>query len=230
MISNPQYLRLEGYSGIAITAVVSIFLLAIPVFVTASVAVLRLLQLPKVATGVFAIIGTLLAALAINIALRWIQWRFNLRRAGVPDLLLELMSLPLAILCAWMYRRFKWPGQILNLAAIGIVLFPPNLLSTPAMRAELLGIQVKKTIDLRADNPVPIVMIAFDGLCSMALLNETHEIDAVRYPSFARLANQSTFYRNASCGAFQDRTCVAGNLDRTTAPSPGSESRRKRIP
>lgn len=207
MISNPQYLRLEGYSGIAITSVVSIFLLAIPIFATASVGILRMLRLPTVATAVFASIGTLLVALLINIAFRWIQWWFDLRSAGVPDLLLAAMSLPLGIGCAWMYRRFKWPGQILNLAAIGIILFPLNLLSTPAMRAELLGIQVKKLTDLRAGNPVPIVMIAFDGLCSMALLNERHEIDAVRYPSFARLANQSTFYRNAT--AVHSRTSHA---------------------
>ena len=85
MISNPQYLRLEGYSGIAITSVVSIFLLAIPIFATASVGILRMLRLPKVATAVFASIGTLLVALLINIAFRWIQWRFALRSAGVPD-------------------------------------------------------------------------------------------------------------------------------------------------
>ena len=224
MISNPQYLRLEGYSGVAIACVVSIFLLAIPGFVTASVAVLRLLKFPRAAAGVHAITVALLAALAINFAFRWIQWWFDLRRAGVPDLILASMSLPLGFGCAWMYGRFQWPGQILNLAALGIVLFPLNLLSTPAMRAELLGIQVKKSIDLRADNPVPIVMIAFDGLCGMALLNEKHEIDAVRYPSFARLASQSTFYRNAT--SVHSRTVHAlpailtGQLPRPDGTSP----------
>ena len=224
VISNPQYLRLEGYSGVAITAVVSLFLLAIPCCVTASVAVLRLLKLPRVAGGVFAIMGILLVALVINIAFRWIQWWFDLRSAGVPDVLLASMSLPLGIGCAWMYCVVRWPAQILNLAAIGIVLFPLNLLSTPAMRAELLGIRVKKTIDLRAANPVPIVMIAFDGLCSMALLNEKHEIDAVRYPSFARLASQSTFYRNAT--SVHSRTAHAlpailtGQLPRPNGVSP----------
>ena len=224
MISNPQYLRLEGYSGFAIIFVVSMILLAIPLMVTASVATLRLVKLPKLAAAIFSITGTLLAALVINIAFRWLQWRFNLRTAGVPDMFLASLSLPLAVGCAWVYGRLNWPRQILNLAAIGIVLFPLNLLSTPAMRVELLGIQVKKSIDLRADNPVPIVMIVFDGLCSMALLNERHEIDAVRYPSFARLANQSTFYRNAT--SVHSRTAHAlpailtGQLPRPQGVSP----------
>ncbi len=224
VVLNSQYLRLEGYSGVAVAAVLSLFLFAIPFGVTCGVAVLRRLKFPRAAAGVSVVVGTLLGALAINIALRWIQWRFNLRSAGVPDVALAIVSLPMAIGCLWMYGRFKWPGQVLNLAAIGIVLFPLNLLSTPAMRAELLGIQVNKLVDLRADNPVPIVMIAFDGLSSMALLNERHEIDAVRYPAFARLAGQSTFYRNAT--SVHSRTAHAlpailtGQLPRPEVVSP----------
>ena len=41
-------------------------------------------------------------------------------------------------------------------------------------------------------------MIVFDGLCGMSLLDEKHQVDAVRYPSFARLAAMSSLYRNAT--------------------------------
>ena len=66
------------------------------------------------------------------------------------------------------------------------------------MRVQLLGTEIHQTVGVQAKNPVPIVMITFDGLCGMSLLNERHEIDSVRYPSFARLAQQSTYYRNAT--------------------------------
>ena len=196
--SNPEYLRLQGYSGIAIAVVLSLFLLVIPIAATACVAVLQSLKLTGAAALTFATSGTLLAALIINITLRWFQWRFELRGAGVPDSLIAGMSVPLAAGCAWLYRRHRWPGQCLNLAAVGIVLFPLSLLSSPAMRVEVFGMDSKKTVSIHAGNPVPIVMIVFDGMCGMSLLNERHEIDAVRYPSFARLAQSSTFYRNAT--------------------------------
>ena len=101
------------------------------------------------------------------------------------------------------YRRFDWPEQLLNVSAIGIVLFPVSFLLQPAMQAEVLGITSKSPVFTQAKNPVPIVVVAFDGLCGMSLLNEQHEIDAVRYPAFARLAQQSTFYRNATSVHFR---------------------------
>jgi hypothetical protein len=196
--ANPEYLRLAGYSGTAIVAALLIYLLAIPVCVVAAVAILRAMRRPKSAQAVFGIAATLLFALTINLALRWIQWRFDLRARGLPDFLLAGSSLPLAIGGTWLYRRFEWPGQLLNIAAIGIVLFPASFFSKPTMQAEVLGMTPMRFVGTQAENPVPIVIVAFDGLCAMSLLNEQHEIDAVRYPAFAKLAKVSDFYRNAT--------------------------------
>lgn len=196
--SNPEYLKLEGYSGFAIIAALLIYLLTIPVCAVAATATLRAIGRPKIADSVFGIAATLLLALTINLTLRWIQWRFELRSMGLPDFLLAASSLPLAIGGAWLYRRFEWPGQLLNIAAIGIVLFPIGFFLKPAMQAEISGWAPKRFIGAQAENPVPIVCVAFDGLCAMSLLNEQHEIDAVRYPAFAKLAKRSNFYRNAT--------------------------------
>ncbi len=196
--ANPEFLRLEGYSGIAVISSLLIYLLAAPVFVVSAIAMLRWLKMPKSAQFMFATSATLLFALIINLALRWLQWRFNLREIGVPDSLLAALSLPLAIGGAWLYRRFEWPGQLLNIAAIGIVLFPISFVFKPAMQAEIFGMAPKRSVGTQAANPVPIVVVAFDGLCAMSLLNEQHEIDAVRYPAFAKLARHSNFYRNAT--------------------------------
>ena len=44
----------------------------------------------------------------------------------------------------------------------------------------------------------PIVFIEFDALPSLLLETPGHEVDAARFPSFAKLARDGTWYRNAS--------------------------------
>jgi hypothetical protein len=46
--------------------------------------------------------------------------------------------------------------------------------------------------------PAPVVTIVFDELPATALMNAHGELDAARYPNFARLARQSTWFRNAT--------------------------------
>jgi hypothetical protein len=44
----------------------------------------------------------------------------------------------------------------------------------------------------------PVVLIVFDELPTVALMDEDEEIDAVRFPAFARLASEATWFRNAT--------------------------------
>jgi hypothetical protein len=44
----------------------------------------------------------------------------------------------------------------------------------------------------------PVVLIVFDELSTTSLLDERGEIDATRYPNFAELASDSTWFRNAA--------------------------------
>ncbi len=44
----------------------------------------------------------------------------------------------------------------------------------------------------------PVVMIVFDELPTVSLLGADEELDAARYPNFARLAEDSTWFRNAT--------------------------------
>ena len=45
---------------------------------------------------------------------------------------------------------------------------------------------------------VPVVMVVFDELSGATLMNTREEIDSTRYPNFARLARDATWYRNAT--------------------------------
>ncbi|MBC8116529.1 MAG: sulfatase-like hydrolase/transferase, partial [Candidatus Saccharimonas sp.] len=56
-------------------------------------------------------------------------------------------------------------------------------------------------------NPVPVVMIVFDEFSGTSLMDERLQIDARNFPNFARLASQSTWYRQSS--TVHPRTDVA---------------------
>src|SRR4029079_15176213 len=46
--------------------------------------------------------------------------------------------------------------------------------------------------------PVPIVFIQLDGMSGSALMTRDGRLDTVRYPNFARLARDGTWYPNAT--------------------------------
>ncbi len=48
-----------------------------------------------------------------------------------------------------------------------------------------------------AGHPTPVVVLVLDELPLTSLLDEDYQIDAVRYPHFARLAQDATWFRNA---------------------------------
>ena len=50
----------------------------------------------------------------------------------------------------------------------------------------------------KAPSGAPVVMVVFDELPTVSLLGADGELDAARYPNFARLAEDSTWFRNAT--------------------------------
>jgi hypothetical protein len=50
----------------------------------------------------------------------------------------------------------------------------------------------------QAPSGAPVVMVVFDELPTVSLMRGDGEIDAVRYPNFARLAEDATWYRDAT--------------------------------
>lgn len=60
--------------------------------------------------------------------------------------------------------------------------------------------------------PAPVVMVVFDELSLLSLMDRDGTIDAVRYPSFAALAATATWYRNATTVADQTPLAVPAIL------------------
>lgn len=56
--------------------------------------------------------------------------------------------------------------------------------------------------------PAPVVVVIFDELSLASLIDRQREIDAQRWPNFAALAKESTWYRNATTAADQTTRAV----------------------
>ena len=66
-------------------------------------------------------------------------------------------------------------------------------------------------------NGAPIVMVVFDEFSSASLLDRSGRIDRARFPNFADLAEQSTWYRNATTVADRTDRGRPGDPHRTSA-------------
>ena len=74
---------------------------------------------------------------------------------------------------------------------------PVLFLANADIRAALVGVDDSHQ-PVQVDYAPPIVFVVFDEFPTVSLLNAEREIDANRYPNFARLAADATWYRNAS--------------------------------
>ena len=70
------------------------------------------------------------------------------------------------------------------------------LLTSPASKLVLSGTPKPRLAEV--PSTAPVVMVVLDELPTVSLLDAEGGIDPVRYPSFARLAADATWYRNAT--------------------------------
>jgi hypothetical protein len=105
------------------------------------------------------------------------------------------------------YHRFGAVRLFLTALSPAIVVFPAAFLfASPVARVVFPG-GVAEVGGMPARAPVPVVFVVFDELSVTSLMDASGSIDAVRYPNFAALARQATWYRNAT--TVSDSTVVS---------------------
>jgi hypothetical protein len=128
--------------------------------------------------------GTAVVLIPVAVALGVAATAAYARTRIVPALLTALAPVPLVFIFAF------------------LVLSPVSQLVFPREEAAAAPVAV------RGDTPV--VMIVFDEFSGLSLLGHDRRIDAARLPAFARLAGDSTWYRNATTVAdFTERAIPA---------------------
>jgi hypothetical protein len=121
-----------------------------------------------------------------------------LRRTADPRAVLALAgALALGALAAYAYTRVDHVRSFLTVLApaplVFLVLF---LFASPVSEFVLPDEAEARVASTSSDTSV--VILVFDELTSTSLLDERMEVDAERYPNFAALAGDSTWFRNAA--------------------------------
>ena len=199
LASNAQYLILLDYSLVPVLTVAGLLFPGLPLLLWLSVQLSSRLLGSAAERGVFSVLVVLLAALCGMSAVRNLSVALDLQRNGIPELLPAILVFGAACGVPWLNRRFTAVRQFLCLLAAGGLAVPLVLFSSAGVRWQLLGMSAREQAETeKLPRPVPIVMVVFDGLNGMTLLNAAGEIDRQRFPGFAELADRATVYRNAT--------------------------------
>ena len=121
-----------------------------------------------------------------------------LKRAGGMDTIpLLAVSLVLAVGVAVCLQRSSVIQMFLTALSPAAVVVPALFLANPDIRGAVVGTGLAP-VPAQVEYAPPIVVIVFDEFPTSSLLNSEHKIDRRRYPNFARLADDATWFRNAS--------------------------------
>lgn len=199
LADNSQYLILEDYSLIEVVSVAFLLFPILPLMLWLIVRLLVRLGCRRSGDRVFSGLIVLLSAMCGMTVVRAISVGLDLQRNGIPEVLPALVALAAAAAVGRLNRRSAAVRQFLCVLAWGGLAVPYVLFGSAGVRWQLLGVpDQSSTAGLQLPRPVPIVMVVFDGLNGMSLLNAEGQIDRHRFPSFAALADSATMYRNAT--------------------------------
>jgi hypothetical protein len=115
---------------------------------------------------------------------------------GTSDLVLIVLALALGAGAAVLYARAEPVRSFLTVLSpaplVFLILF---LFISPVSKITLADDASAKSID--GIKPIPVVMVVFDEFPGISLLDANDKVDAVRYPGFAELAKDGTWFPNA---------------------------------
>jgi len=117
-----------------------------------------------------------------------------LRTASLPEWLAVLTALGIGVAIAFAYARAAALRQLVGVMALAPIVFAGLFLAHEPV-AKLVSAASGEAIDSVGEDAPTIVFIVFDELPLSSLLDEHGQVDRLRYPGFARLADRSTWAR-----------------------------------
>jgi hypothetical protein len=115
-----------------------------------------------------------------------------------PAGIMIVLAIALGVAGAFAYDRYRFPRSFMDIltpAPIVILLFFFLFSSTSKL---ILPREDPVPVEVSVGKPAPVVMVIFDELPTVSLLNSEDQIDGTRFPAFAELSKESTWYRNAT--------------------------------
>ncbi len=184
---NPEFFAARG-SEPAEIIVFAVLLTLLPPALLLAIELLVGLAGKRARYGAHVVLIGLLAALVFV--------QFLKKSIDASDAVLIGGALVLGALAAAAYVRAEPVRSFMSVLTpaplVFLVLF---LFISPVSKLTLEGDASAKSIGGVA--PIPVVMVVFDEFPSTSLLDGKRQVDAERYPGFARLAKDGTWFRNA---------------------------------
>jgi sulfatase-like protein len=199
---TPEFFVARGNTGADIVLLALVLTLVPPTAMVACEAALA--ALPRARRLLhLTFVGALVAALALQIVGDWF---------GGAWVVAVVVSLAVGAAAAVGYDRLEAIPTTLTVLSPAPAVFLVMFLALSPV-SKLLGDEgdagARAAGDLRS---APVVMVVFDEFASVSLMRPDGEIDAERFPAFARLAREATWYRNATTVADQTTQAVPAML------------------
>jgi len=119
---------------------------------------------------------------------------------ALPDtgVLAVVASLALGVLFAWGATRSVAVGRFTAFCSVGAVVFVVQFFADSEIKALVFRARPPAVEAPRVRERMPIVVVIFDELPLSSLLGADRSINRDRFPAFAKLADHSTLFRNAT--------------------------------
>jgi len=184
---NPEFFAARGSTAVDVI-VFAVLLVVVPP------ALLLGIELLIGLAGTRARLGTHLVLIALLAAVIFVQALKDAIDAG--DAVLIGVAFALGALAALLYSRAEPVRSFMTVLSpaplVFLILF---LFISPVSKITLSSEATAKEIG--GIEPVPVVMVVFDEFPGTSLLDGRGQIDSVRYPAFAQLAKDGTWFPNA---------------------------------
>ena len=189
--SNPELLIAQQVESSEIIVVVAFLMLVIPLLISIPYLLSKLLSV-KFSNIIFlATLGLLVTILAMMMVKRWFD---------LADIVLLLLSIVASLCFLFLYWRQEAVRLFCTYLSPAILLVPilflvgENVRRTVFVAAE--SIEVAEVAEDSNLQQTPVIVVVFDELPVISLLDRNLEIDRVRFPNFARLRDDSHWFRN----------------------------------
>jgi Sulfatase len=199
---SPEFFVARGNTGGDIVLLALGVTLVPPTLAVAVELALRRLEPARQAVHL-ALVGLLVAAIAL-------QALDDLLSASAAVLL--TLSIAAGALAAFAYARAQAARSVLTVLSPAPLLFVCAFLFFSPVEKLVLPESADDVAAATGGRDAPVVFVLFDELSLASLLDREGQIDATRFPSFARLARGSTWYRHATTVADETTEAVPAIL------------------
>jgi hypothetical protein len=184
---NPEFFAARGSTAVDVI-VFAVLLVVLPPALLLGIELLIGLAGPRARYGAHLVLLALLAAVVFVQAFK--------DAIDASDAILIALSLALGGLAALLYARAEPVRSFMTVLSpaplVFLILF---LFISPVNKITLSSEATAK--DIGGIKPVPVVMVVFDEFPGTSLLDDRGDVDPVRYPGFAQLAKDGTWFPNA---------------------------------